>query len=321
MMAAISDHIHLMPILVNHGADINVMKDGYTIAAQAKCEGNANVLIALADLEADLAMPIKDGFTIVHLAAHLGHAHLFSVFEKYAININAVTIHGDTPANTAAEAGHLNVILELARLHANFDIPDRRGETPIIRAAWFGYTDIVKSLTEHGADYNASKSNGDTSLFYAARRGHFEIVHYLLQQSNIQIKPCIFKLISLRSFASKHEPEVIARMEQFIQAKLQNSEDQTQLSAMPDELASIMGHDEIVRVLNEYKEQHTVLPPEIAVPTKIDPLIVENPSCFFNASGKLASDLAPVGNDVEQLQDGAGLIWPQKIGNIAQSPF
>jgi len=301
MMAVLYGHAHLMPTLVNHGANIYAMKDGCTIATLATSSGDANVLSALADLGVDLAMPIKDGFTIVHLAALLGHAHLFLLFEKYALNINAVTIHGDTPAHTAAEAGHLNVILELARLHANFDIPDRSGETPICRAAWFGYTEIVKSLTEHGADYNVSIQNGDTPLFYAARNGHCEIVQYLLQQPNIQIKPCLFEISSLRSFVSKHEPALIARMEQFIQTKLQNSEGQTQLSAMPDELASIMGHDEIVRILNEYKERQIVLPLEVAVPTQIDQPFVENPACFFNASGKLARDLAPVENEVEQL--------------------
>jgi len=308
VIAAINGHAHLMPILVNHGANIHAMRNQYTMAMLATISGDANVLSALADLGGDLATPIKDGFTIVHLAAHLGHAHLFPIFETYALNINAVTIHGDTPAHTAAEAGHLNVILELARLHANFDIPDRRGETPIFRAAWFGYTEIVKSLTEHGADYNASIPNGDTPLFYAARNGHFAIVQYLLQQPNIQIKPCLFEISSLRSFVSKHEPELIARMEQFIQTKLQNSEDQTQLSAMPDELASIMGHDEIVRILNEYMGHQAVLLSEIAVPTQIAQPFVENPACFFNASGKLASDLAPVENEVEQQSDGVKLI-------------
>ena len=60
-----------------------------------------------------------------------------------------------------------------------------------------------------------------------------------------------------------------------------------------------MGHDEIVRIFNEYKIQQGELPPKIVVPTKIDTLTAENASCFFNNPGKLASDLAPVNVDVD----------------------
>jgi ankyrin repeat protein len=154
----------------------------------------------------------------------------------------------------AASKGELDTIKRLAR-GANLDQLNDTGCSPFWLAACKGHIDVVTMLYELGADINKSNEESATPLFIAAQMGRLDVVNFLIAHQ-AKILPFITNRASLCRFAEIFfGTKIMTKINQFIQKKSIPGSSNLKIHIMPDEIAFIMGHDEIVEVFHKTFQQ------------------------------------------------------------------
>lgn len=143
----------VVPILVEHGADINTReRDGRTALHFAK---TANIAEYFLEAGADIEATDRLGYTALHIASEAGLKDVVSVLIQRGADVNK---RGDSMGFGTLDAAenHLAQIM----LGCNF----WRGCTALHLASEYGQDEIVAMLIESKADVNAREISGKTAL-------------------------------------------------------------------------------------------------------------------------------------------------------------
>jgi ankyrin repeat protein len=118
MAAASNDHVEVVRVLLEGGADVERV-DGYN-------------------------------FTALHTAAHHGNLEVCRLLLDYGANVN--TVGGEQKASSlhwAADGGRLSVVMLLVDRGANVRLEDENGRTAADTARVEGRTDVADWLDSH----------------------------------------------------------------------------------------------------------------------------------------------------------------------------
>lgn len=140
--AAIRGYVEIVKLLVERGADIDLVDDREQTALMYAKDKNYPAIVDLL-LEAEVDLSNIDIDTIIRAG---NNKHFLSYLSKLR-DVNA---------------------------------KDKLGWTVLMRVSMHSHVHPVKMVLDRGADINATEQYGTTALHFAARSGNVEVVEYLL---------------------------------------------------------------------------------------------------------------------------------------------
>jgi len=170
------NHIDIIKLLIDFGADPYVVQNDFSAMAHAASEGRGDVLRLLESKDFDIALAGKDQLiaacalgsnkevmnliqTMPELPAQIKQVggYLLARFAA-AGNVEGIgcLIHCGIPVNSRYEEGD-----------PYYQIP--KGSLPIHVAAWLGYPQVVKLLVEKGSVVDEADAKGETPLALAVK--------------------------------------------------------------------------------------------------------------------------------------------------------
>jgi ankyrin repeat protein len=166
-------HVDLCKILIEAGADINVL-NGYPLLSAA-IAGRAEMCKFLIDSGADLQHKKGDGWTPLHGAATAGKLEACRVLIEGGMDVNAVTLNGRTALSEAIRRGN---------------------------------SDVAKYLIEVGADWTLSVPDDRyqrlTLFQLAVRHGHEDIANYFVSACGEDCAQRTVEGVTMMALAGKH---------------------------------------------------------------------------------------------------------------------
>ena len=247
----------------------------YMVAEQGHTESLKVIMKARSlngSLVADINQLGDSGKSPALIAAQNGHAEILRLLlqekhpnQRYVVDINQYHPNCGTLAYVAAKHGHIKVmqlLLELQHLpnapHLNLDRVYKKRTAALI-ATEKGHIHILRLLMEakrpNGRwviDPTHHYKDGMTPLFLAAQLGHVNIVKYLLFTKKMSILPFFSSEQSLKKFASLYPESVGLKMNKLIECKLKAGQSLFRLQIMPNEIAAVMGHQEVVDQFQQF---------------------------------------------------------------------
>ncbi|XP_062700547.1 uncharacterized protein LOC109424597 [Aedes albopictus] len=211
--AIIYGHIYLVQLLLEKGADINILSTAgwsalhYTV--YHKQMATTNFLI---DKRTDVNSPNKNKWTALHIACNNGDADMTRMLIQKGARHDVTTDEGKTPLDLAAAGGHTEIVIILIdKLAENFYF-DWKIADALWKIALDGHESLIKMLKKEyekwpalsmylvdpdivarevinknveklindGANVNAPDSTGCTALHRSASEGNFLLVELLL---------------------------------------------------------------------------------------------------------------------------------------------
>lgn len=173
----------------------------------------------------------------------------FSDFRKEHLEIQK-----ETPKDVLALIAHYAAaindtakILELIENQFDFNQAEVPGlGFPLITAAHFGHFESVKLMVGNGADVNIATSINIPALYYAIESGEYNTVKYLLEH-DANLAPCVYSRRYLCGLSEyQNDPCMAQRVDDFLEPR--HSESKFWVS--PLEIATLMGHQDIVDLLS-----------------------------------------------------------------------
>ncbi|WP_419420440.1 ankyrin repeat domain-containing protein [Legionella sp. D16C41] len=169
----------------------------------------------------------------------------------WQVNLDKINGNGFAPAYVAAEFGSCNAIEQLGKFKANLNFQTEDGLTPAYIASDNGFVEVIKILAKFNASLNIATKKGITPIFTAAQHGHANVVKELiLHKVNVK-EPCVVNKVYLQSLIKDKEPMVEECLTKFLTEQLNNDK----ISITPYDIAMIMGHHEVVAVIDEMVTQ------------------------------------------------------------------
>ena len=205
----VSEHINLVELLINSGADVNVISKHGTALHFGVHRGKSEVVELLIDIGADLDIVSKQG-TALHVAVLQGKSNMVELLLKAKCNINATDGDGRTALHHAIAKGAVSsdemlnpIEHQLLIAGANVNAADKHARTPIHYAFFPTNTDtrckfppassrdpidMITSLAGiPGIDFDKVDEDKRTPLHYAAAVGASICVLYLCENSKKSI--------------------------------------------------------------------------------------------------------------------------------------
>ncbi len=199
MRAAIGNHVRMIELLLDAGADLAAVDpNGLTAWHLAARVDATEALEALMAAGADLGVRSRDGMNALDHAASAGSVDAIAVIAATGIDLDAQSEtrtqghgypvdEGSTALSIAARAGQIEAVKTLLELGANVDAPSAFEQTPLLMAIVSGQPpELVSVLLDAGADptvrarcrAGCSIDEGD-ALQWAHRLGHPGVIPLL----------------------------------------------------------------------------------------------------------------------------------------------
>ena len=211
--AAENGYKHIVIILINEGADVNLSTQSNTtpLSGAAKNKHYEIVEILLqngADVDPttetyaiQFCIPFcNKGFgntaecTPLFIASRDGNTVLVELLLKYKANPDVPGPNNETALFAAAANGHFDTVSLLLNKGADPSICHIGGWDPVFVAAYYGHTKIVEILQTYGANLdsiaNLDYSMQCSALFVAVMNGHVHTARYLIQKGVNINAPC-----------------------------------------------------------------------------------------------------------------------------------
>ncbi len=187
LSATYENKIAVVKILVNHGANLNLVPIGLREYAFSASSAPLK--------ERELMKSATWGDTPLLLAIRRGHTRIVEYFLEKGANPELANHRGETPIFVAAAGGQAKDVkllldkgvdpntLETEKLTVSMTntLQVMGRNTPLITASQAGHTDVVRVLLEAGADANHQGFFNRTALFWAVERGYAPTVEVLLK--------------------------------------------------------------------------------------------------------------------------------------------
>ncbi|KAJ5377568.1 uncharacterized protein N7496_004977 [Penicillium cataractarum] len=227
----------LVALLLERNAAVDGVRNGMpgSPLIWAARAGHLEIVRQLLDAGADPNF-FHFGQAPLHWAAHMGHEPVVALLLERGATADLSDIHGNTPLCRACYSLSMNerVVELLLKENVNVDKKNDDGKTPLSIAACRGFSKAVCYLLRQGADPNLIDNDGLSPLFIAAHYGHAQTVLDLLDG----YAPPTASTNNCGTPYGEKTPG----WEKYIDAT-------DPLNRTPLFLATLYGHEEVVRVL------------------------------------------------------------------------
>jgi len=192
VVQATASYIERVARLIAEGKEeVEPHKDGVTALSVAALGGHFSSVKLLVEAGAEVNILDDEDVTPLLAAVKGGNENVTMYLLQHGANPNDVFIDDKLkPHNLLMDAVvNLNTSLALLLIEkgANITYADEDGVTIITQASYQGLLSIVGALLHHGADPTAVNAEGINSLIAAASEGHQEIVATLLASGLLDI--------------------------------------------------------------------------------------------------------------------------------------
>lgn len=173
--AAQAGHVDIVHLLMQAGADPNVLNARLNTPLMTAIEGKQNDVVQyLIRSGAAVEFRGEDGMTALHLASKSGNKDAVKLLldAKKKLDVNLQDDGGWTALIWATEHKQTEIIELLLDRGADANIQDDEENTCLHWAAFAGDADILSRFLDIGCDVNAVNAHGDTACHIAARRDH-----------------------------------------------------------------------------------------------------------------------------------------------------
>ncbi len=182
-IAAASNHIELMRILLEAGADETVTNEYGKLPIHATSDSvNEEGFKELLEAFKNIDVPnLKNGRTLfMDIMSNRPSKEIVEYFINRGVNINHHDDKGNSPLHIIAkEKGAIDVVKLLVQSGAEINVPNLDGDTPLLNALKNKSLVTAKYLLKNGADFNAENNNGVTPINYAIEHGMTAIVEQM----------------------------------------------------------------------------------------------------------------------------------------------
>ncbi len=177
-----NDHLDILKVLLESGADTEIRKDvnDYTVLLKAARDGNITALNMLIKFGAKINQTTHKGNTVLHLVASSWQLEVLETLVTAGANINKFNDGGVTPLILAAQKGYLNTVQKLISLGADINQTTLTGRFPLKAAVISEDVRVLEYLLQNGACVNASTNDNWTALFLATFRNNKQMIEVLL---------------------------------------------------------------------------------------------------------------------------------------------
>ena len=184
MHAAWGAHVQIVRLLVEHGADKDMLSFGITYGmsalGMAARRERVDIVRLLVDAGADKDLQDLHGRTALMHAAIDGHKAIAYLLMDAGASTSWQDSDGRTALMHAAANGHSGIARLLVQFGADKNSQSTGGVTALMLAAAYGHTEIARLLVDAGADKDLQDIHGRTALMYAAFDGHADIANLLV---------------------------------------------------------------------------------------------------------------------------------------------
>ena len=229
--------------------DVNMASDNGTLLCIAACMGYAAIVMELLSRPGiDVNLAQETGATPLFFAAQQGHVAVVKLLmDTRGINVNLVTEQYNTPLCIAAILGREEVVrllLEAPDIKINARKDD--GASALFSAAQDNFPGIVALLIKRGADVDLPLDDGTLPLSIAAKHGNVEVVRLLLQVADIQVDQPTGGGVTALCVSSQfgHKEVVSMLLEKKADPNIANI-----MGVAPLHVACLKGHTAIVEML------------------------------------------------------------------------
>ena len=177
----------VVQVLIDAGADINILYDGYSLLHYA-CEHGALEIVKIL-VRAGPGVRVNGAKQMfLHAAAEDGYIEIVRYLVSLPdVDVNQETVESCTALHRAVMHVEPDVVQVLIDAGADIDTKNNDGRSPLLSACAEGTFDTVKMLVRAGAEVRATDDEGVTCLHYAARRGRTETVRYLVSLPEVDV--------------------------------------------------------------------------------------------------------------------------------------
>jgi ankyrin repeat protein len=181
-MAVVQNHIDIVRILVEHGAQVN--SDTSPPLSLAVSHGHSEITALLLQHGADPNSVDAFGITPLLAAIAKRRLDLVQLLLQYKAKVNAsTTVLQQTPLFLAILSEQVDMVQLLIEHGADVSVQDPRGCTPLFMAISKNQTAMVHLLLKHGADTDTKNWMGSSPLLMAVKKGNCDMVQALLQHN------------------------------------------------------------------------------------------------------------------------------------------
>ncbi|CAG8235818.1 unnamed protein product [Penicillium salamii] len=181
-LTAIHGQPHVTQILIDHGADKNIVNNELSTPLHIACStARPDVAKVLIQNDAHVDMYNETDNTPLQLAASSGEAEVVSILLGRGAKVDTNNKNGNTALQLASARGHHEVVRIL--LSHNAAIGTRTmgmGSTSLHLASDNGHTKVIPLLLAHKADLTQVDTDGCTALHLACDKGHADAARLLL---------------------------------------------------------------------------------------------------------------------------------------------
>lgn len=173
--AAYAGHANVVRILLDHGADVNAQGGRFGSALIAAChEGHLQAAKILLDRGADLDIICTHKGKALNIAASTGNTQLVRLLLQNGAHINDTCGGQGSALYAAAENGALDTVKMLVAAGADIDLKSGYKCTALQAACSMEGGEVVKFLLKSGADVNVRGGNYGDALQACVEAGNFE---------------------------------------------------------------------------------------------------------------------------------------------------
>lgn len=170
-------------VLLEAGANVNLHDEfkGKSAVTMAASEGHSNFLQLLLNAGADLAL-LNNGYPPLQAAAEEGQQVIVEILLQQGIDVNSKDHHERTALSYAAIEGKYEVAAYLIEKGAEIDSKDENERTPLMYAVIEGEEDVTQLLLEQGADPSLKDDDGYSVMDHAIESGNPQVMALILEK-------------------------------------------------------------------------------------------------------------------------------------------
>ncbi|PNF14881.1 hypothetical protein B7P43_G05129 [Cryptotermes secundus] len=182
------EYPHLVQILIDKGADVNIKQTGLhnvTPLHVAVSHGTFDIVRVLLRNGANMYIPCSSLHqTPVHWAAKEGKVELIELMCEFGSILSMKTddSEGDSPIHLAVMGGRLPLVKWLHSKGVSLNCRNKKGHTPLHTAVRFSQIDVASYLLQQGSKiyYITQDPEHFTPLNMAAYLGHLDMIRLLI---------------------------------------------------------------------------------------------------------------------------------------------